>query len=111
MHDVSATDHRTPNVGEINFEFHADEGHIECIVFQVARANKPVMSISDRVSHRCSVVFYQDDETGVDLSQIYNKKTKTKLKMNRVGKVWVLDCTVTRDFVCENNSAFSRPDL
>ena len=33
------------------------------------------------------------------MSHIYNKKTKKKMKLNRVGKVWVLDCTVTSDFI------------
>ena len=48
--------------------------------FQVADVNKPVMSISDRVDHRCRVVFDQDDETRVDLSHIYSKKPKKKMK-------------------------------
>ena len=111
MHYVSATDHRIPNVGEISLVFQTDEGHTETIVFQVADVNKPLMSISDRVDHRCRVVFDQDDETGVDLSHIYNKKTKKTMKLNRVGKVWVLDCTVTSDFVSEFNPVLSRPGL
>ena len=111
LHYVSATDHRIPNVGEISLEFQTDEGQSETIVFQVADVNKPLMSISDRVDHRCRVVFDQDDETGVDLSHIYNKKTKKKMKLNLVGKVWVLDCTVTSDFISELSSVFSRPGL
>ena len=111
LHYVSATDHRIPNVGEISLVFQTDEGHTETIVFQVADVNKPLMSISDRVDHRCRVVFDQDDETGVDLSHIYNKKTKKTMKLNRVGKVWVLDCTVTSDFISEVSSVFSRPGL
>ena len=112
LHYVSATDHRIPNVGEISLEFQTDEGQTETIVFQVADVNKPLMSISDRVDHRCRVVFDQDDETGEDLSHIYNKKTKKKkMKLNRVGKVWVLDCTVTSEFISELSSAFSRPGL
>ena len=93
-------------------EFQTDEGHAECIVFQVADVNKPLMSTSNRVDHRCRVVFDQDDDTGVDLSHIYNRKTKKKkMTLNRVGNVWVLDCTVKRGVTSESNSAFSRPGL
>ena len=99
LHYVSATDHRIPNVGEIKLDFKTDEGIDDSIVFQVADVNKPLMSISERVDHRCRVVFDQDDDTGEDLSHIFNKKLKKKMKLKRVGKVWVLDCTVTRQFV------------
>ena len=67
------------------------------------------MSISDRVDHRCRVVFDQDDITGGDLSHIYNKQTKKKMKLKRIGKVWILDCTVTRDFIAESHSVLRRP--
>ena len=53
LHYASATDHRTPNIGEISLEFQTDVGHAQCIVIQVADVNKPLMSISDRVDHRC----------------------------------------------------------
>ena len=111
LHYVSATDHRIPNVGEISLELQTDEGHAKCIVFHLADVNKPLMSISDRVAHRCRVVFHQDDDTEVDLFHIHNKKTKKKMKLNRVGKVWVLGCTVTSDFIFEFNSVFSGPGL
>ena len=109
LHYVSATNHRIPNVGEVNLEFMTDEGHSESIVFQIADVNKPLMSISDRVDNRCRVVFDQDDDTGEDLTHVYNKKTKKAMKLRRVGKVWVLDCTVTEDFLAETASVFSRP--
>ena len=109
LHYVSATDHRIPNVGEIDFEFRTEEGVDESIVFQVADVNKPLMSISDRVDHRCRVVFDQDDITGEDLTHVYNKKTKKKMRLKRVGKVWVLDCTVTKDYISENSSVFRWP--
>ena len=57
LHYVSATDHRIPNVGEVDFEFESKEGHKGSIVFQIADVNKPLMSISDRVDNRCRVVF------------------------------------------------------
>ena len=40
-----------------------------------------------------------------------SKKTKKKMKMRRVGKVWVLDCSVTRDFIARDSSVFSRQDM
>ena len=66
-----------------------------------------MMSISDRVDHRCRVVLDQYGETGADLQQ----EDDEKLKLNRVGMVLVLKCTVTKDLICENNSAFSRQGL
>ena len=107
-HYVSATDHRIPNVGEIDLEFKTEEGYDESITFQVADVNKPLMSISDRVDKICRVVFDRDDTTGEDLTHIYNKKTKKRMKMKRIGKVWILDCTVTKEFISENNQVFNR---
>ena len=66
------------------------------------------MSISDRVDNMCRVVFDQDERTGEDLTHIFNKRTKKKMKLKRVGKVWVLDYSVTRDFLAESSSVFSR---
>ena len=110
LHYVSATDHRIPNVGEVKMEdFTTEEGHEDSIIFQVADVNKPLMSISDRVDNRCRVVYDQDDETGEDLTHIFNKRTKKKMKLKRVGKVWILDVTVAGDFLAQNSSVFRRP--
>ena len=114
LHYVSATDHRIPNVGEVDLEFETCEGYSEKIKFQVADVNKALMSISDRVDHRCRVVFDQDEETGEDISHIFDKQSRRKLKLTRVGKVWVLECSVTEDFlptdlVPKNNSGFTGP--
>ena len=98
LHYVSATNHRIPNVGEVDLEFETCEGFSEKIKFQVADVNK-ALSISDRVDHRCRVVFDQDEETGEDISHIFDKGSRRKLKFDRVGKVWVLDCSVTEDFL------------
>ena len=89
-------------------------GFSEKIKFQVADVNKALMSISDRVDHRCRVVFDQDEETGEDISHIYDKQSRRKLKLARVGKVWVLECSVTEDFlpmnlVPTNNQGFTGP--
>ena len=89
-------------------EFRTEEGYDESITFQVADVNKPLMSISDRVDKNCRVVFDRDDATGEDLTHIYNKKTKKRMKMKRIGKVWILDCTVTKEFISDNNQVFNR---
>ena len=89
-------------------EFKTDEGYDESITFQVADVNKPLMSISDRVDKNCRVVFDQDDATGEDMTHIYNKKTKKRMKMKRIGKVWILDCTVTKDFISESKRGFQQ---
>ena len=101
LHYVSATNHRIPNIGEVDLEFETCEGFSERIKFQVADVNKALMSISDRVDHRCRVVFDQDEETGEDISHVFDKKSRRRLKLDRVGKVWVLDCSVTEDFLPE----------
>ena len=88
-------------------EFQTEEGYDEHIIFQVADVNKPLMSISDRVDHSCRVVFDCDENTGEDISHIYNKRTKKKMRLNRIGKVWVLNCSVTRNFVAENKPVFT----
>ena len=105
---MSATDHRIPNVGEISLDIETTEGHQDSMMFQVADVNKPSMSISVRFDHRCRVTFDQDDVTGEDLTHIYNKKTTMIMKLRRVGKVWVLDCTVGQEFLSEGTSVFSR---
>ena len=108
LHYVSATDHRIPNEGEIKLELRTDEGYDIVIPFQVANVNKPLMSISDRVDNRCRVVYDQDDITGEDLTHIFDKKTQKAIKLRRVGKVWILDCTVKADMLAEDNMVFSR---
>ena len=51
----------------------------------------------------------EDDDTGEDLTHIYNKVTKKHMKLKRVGKVWILDVTVAADYLATNSSVFSRP--
>ena len=64
--------------------------------------NKLLMSISDRLDNMCRVVFDQDEKTGEDLTHIFNTRTKKKIKLKRVGKVWVFAVSVTRDFLADN---------
>ena len=109
LHYVSCTDHRIPNEGEIDLEFTTTEGNQESWVVQVAEVNKPLGCVADRVDNRCRVTFDQDDDTGEDLTCIFNKKTKKKTMLRRIGKVWVLDAIVTADMVANEQSDFSRP--
>ena len=109
LHYVSCTDHRIPNEGEIDLEFTTIEGNQESWVVQVAEVNKPLGCVADRVDNRCRVTFDQDDDTGEDLTCIFNKKTKKKTMLRRIGKVWVLDAIVTADMVANERSDFSRP--
>ena len=102
LHYVSATDHRIPNVGEVDLDIATTEVHHDAIVLQIAEVNKALLSISDRVDNRCRVIFDQDDETGEVLAHIYNKRTDTKMELRRVGKVWILDGPVTEDFLTDS---------
>ena len=54
-------------------------------------------------------MFDQDDVTGEDLTHLYDKKLKRKMKLKRVGKVWVLDCTVPANFLSKSSAVFRRP--
>ena len=81
LHYVSATDHRIPNIGEVDMNFMTIEEGIEgSIIFQVVDVNKPLMSLSDRVDNGCRLVFDQDDTTGEDLTHLYVKRLKKKMK-------------------------------
>ena len=44
----------------------------------------------------------RDGHQGASIST--EERTKKKMKLNRVGKVWVLDCTVTSEFISELSS-------
>ena len=96
---VAANDGKIPNEGEVELEFDTLEGANENWTFQVADANKPLGAVADRVDHRCRVVFDKDDETGQDLSYIYNKATRKITKMRREGNVWKVDAIVTPDMI------------
>ena len=85
-----------------------EEGHQDKIVFRVGDVNKPLISISDRIDNGCRVVFHQYNQTGEYLTHIFNKTTTKIMRLKRVGRVWVWDCSVTRDFLAEDSSVFSR---
>ena len=109
LHYVSCSDHRIPNEGEIDLLFKSKEGHKLDWPFQVADVNKALGSVADQVDNRCRVVFDQDDDTGEDLTHIFDKKTKKTMMLRRVGKVWVLDAIVAEDMLSNDGPGFSRP--
>ena len=96
---LAAGNHRIPNEGEVDMEFQTQEGYDENMVFQVSNVNKPLAAVSDRVDNGCRVVFDKDNETGQDLSYIYNKRTKKVIKLRRERNVWILDAVVSADSV------------
>jgi len=69
---VAADNGRIPNEGEVDLQFDTLEGEGQEWIFQIAESNKPLGSVADRVDHRCRVVFDQDDDTGQDVSYIYD---------------------------------------
>ena len=106
LHYVVASDHRIPNLGEVDLMFTTTEGVDESWCCQIADVNKPLGSVADRVDHGYRVVYDRDDDTGQDLSYILNKKTKKVAKMRREGNVWVLDAIVSSEMV--TTDGFSR---
>ena len=106
---VAADNGRIPNEGEIDLEFDTLEGSQEAWVFQIANTNKPLASVADRVDHRCRVVFDKDDDTGQDISYIYDKGSKRVSKMRREGNVWKMDAIVTPNMIMSSQEMdFSR---
>ena len=106
---VAANDGKIPNEGGVELEFSTLEGTDENWTFQVAGANKPLGSIADRVDNRCRVVYDKDDETGQDLSYLYNKATKKITEMRREGNVWKIDAIVAPSMiVTDEEMDFSR---
>ena len=75
----------------------------------MADVNKALGSVADQVDNRCRVVFDQDDDTGEDLTHIFDKKTQKTMMLRRVGKVWVLDAIVAEDMLSNDGPGFSRP--
>ena len=54
------------------------------------------------------MVFDKDDDTGEDISHIYDKSAGTTTKMRRTGKTWKLDAIVAANFIKNSNPVFSR---
>ena len=108
LHYVSCTNHRIPNEGQIKLKFDTVEGHKQNWTFQIADVNKPLGCVADRVDDRCRVVFDRDDDTGEDISHVYDKRTKTMMRMRRTGKTWRLDAMLTADMIANSSPVFSR---
>ena len=89
-------------------EFVTNEGHKKSWTFQIADTNKPLGCVADQVDNRCRVVFGKDDETGEDISHIYDKSAGTTTKMRRAGKTWKLDAIVATNFIKNMSPVFSR---
>ena len=84
----SATAEGIPNLGEKVFRMQTREGHKRTMTVQVAPVTKPLVST------------VRLNETGNDVNltavepHIYNKKTKERTKLRRVGRSYVLDLWV-----------------
>ena len=63
----------------------------------MADVNKVLMAVSALVDSGHRVIFDQDEETGVDLSFIVNKKTNESIRMRMDRNVWVIDAYVEND--------------
>ena len=105
---VAASGTRTPNQGEQRVGFMTREGSWMEIVFQVARVNKPLLSVSKLIDSEMRVVF---DKSG---SYIYNKVTGDIVRIKRERGVFVLEAFTKDDPAkaksASNPSGFSRHD-
>ena len=97
VHYVAANNGRIPTEGEHDFKFMTNEGDEETMTFQVAEVNKALGSISYLVDKGYKVVFDQDEETGKDISHMFNKKTGKCVRFRRERNVWILDAYIPAD--------------
>ena len=97
VHYVSASNARIPNEGECDFHFSTKEGQEESYVFQIAEVNKALCAVSYLVDRHNQVIFDKDEETGMDVSRIINKKTGKVIEMTRERNVWTIDAYIDED--------------
>ena len=97
VHYVSATNDRIPNEGECDFHFSTKDGQKESFTFQIAAVNKALCAVSYLVDQGNQVIFDQDENTGVDLSRVINKKTGKIIHLVRDRNVWTIDAYVDEE--------------
>ena len=97
VHYVSATNDRIPNEGECDFHFSTKDGQKESFTFQIAEVNKALCAVSYLVDQGNQVIFDQDENTGVDLSRVINKKTGKIIHLVRDRNVWTIDAYVDEE--------------
>jgi hypothetical protein len=82
---IAASGTRIPNQGEQRVPFMTREGSWMEIVFQVAKINKPLLSVSKLIDGDMRVVFDKDR------SYLYNKVTGDIVRIKRERGVFVLE--------------------
>ena len=97
MKYVGAGGERIPNEGEVDFPFRTAEGHKQNVVFQIAEVNKALCAVSYLVDRHNQVIFDKDEETGMDVSRMINKKTGKVIEMTRERNVWTIDAYIDED--------------
>ena len=91
VHYVAANGGRIPNEGESHVFSRSIEGIIGKFIFQIAKVNKPLLSVAMLVKDEMRVVF---DEDG---SYIYNKRTGAIMRLKQERGVFVLEAFVEHD--------------
>ena len=105
VHYVAASGTRIPNQGEQRIRFMTRDGVVASLLFQVAKVNKPLCSVSKLIDDNMRVVF---DKTG---SYILNKTTGEVMRIKRERGVFVLEAFLPQNpniEAEENNTVFSR---
>ena len=108
IHYVAANGGRIPNEGQSNVVFRSVEGIRGMFTFQLAKVNKPLLSVAMLVKDGKRVVF---DEGG---SYIYDKRTGDIMRLKQERGVFVLDAYVAHDpskpMPANAKQPFSRPE-
>ena len=94
---------RIPNLGQQRATFKTAEGQRCSLMFQVAGVERPLVSVSQlaRTGHRV--------EFGAAEGAIVNQKTGRKIRLQRVGGVYVLRMRVRDEAADRQSAGFSRP--
>lgn len=103
---IAANGSKIHNEGEQKIPFMTREGSWMEFVFQVAKVNKPLLSVSKLIDSDMRVVF---DKEG---SYVYNKRTDDIVRIKRERGVFVLEAFVDKDpkTPVNNHPVFSRQD-
>ena len=94
---------RIPNLGQQHTAFYTPEGQRCSLMFQVAGVERPLVSVSQLVKTGHRVEF------GTAEGAIVNLKTGRKIRLQRVGGVYMLRMRFRVEKADRQSAGFSRP--
>ena len=100
---TSASKHKIPNLGQQRATFQTTDGQRCSLMFQVAGVERPLVSVSQlaRTGHRV--------EFGSVEGAIVHQRTGRKIRLQRVGGVFVLKMRARDNMAARLPAGFCRP--